>query len=219
MNLSKTVFYKDNKPNDDRNQKSINKNKNDTYSLELEYTEPVTDSLRIRFGSDFDWSNDMKDAKTFDYNATSQSYSSLNDSLSNYTTSKQNSFSPKVGITWQKSKFTVNLNTRTALIQFDNHSLYLNNATDLNKKYALPYGDFQIRYKFSRSKNLSFKYDYSNALPSAVQLMPVLNLSNPLNTLIGNPNLKPIEKNSANFSFRNYDFRTRSGYSLYVKGD
>ena len=219
LNLSKTVFYKDNKPNDDRNQKSINKNKNDTYSLELEYTEPVTDSLRIRFGSDFDWSNDMKDAKTFDYNATSQSYSSLNDSLSNYTTSKQNSFSPKVGITWQKSKFTVNLNTRTALIQFDNHSLYLNNATDLNKKYALPYGDFQIRYKFSRSKNLSFKYDYSNALPSAVQLMPVLNLSNPLNTLIGNPNLKPIEKNSANFSFRNYDFRTRSGYSLYVKGD
>ena len=219
LNLSKTVFYKDNKPNDDRNQKSINKNKNDTYSLELEYTEPVTDSLRIRFGSDFDWNNDMKDAKTFDYNATSQSYSSLNDSLSNYTTSKQNSFSPKVGITWQKSKFTVNLNTRTALIQFDNHSLYLNNATDLNKKYALPYGDFQIRYKFSRSKNLSFKYDYSNALPSAVQLMPVLNLSNPLNTLIGNPNLKPIEKNSANFSFRNYDFRTRSGYSLYVKGD
>lgn len=219
LNLSKTIFYKDNKPNDDRNQKSINKNKNDTYSLELEYTEPVTDSLRIRFGSDFDWSSDMKDAKTFDYNATSQSYSSLNDSLSNYTTSKQNSFSPKVGITWQKSKFTVNLNTRTALIQFDNHSLYLNNATDLNKKYALPYGDFQIRYKFSRSKNLSFKYDYSNALPSAVQLMPVLNLSNPLNTLIGNPNLKPIEKNSANFSFRNYDFRTRSGYSLYVKGD
>ncbi|KIO52841.1 outer membrane beta-barrel protein [Flavobacterium hibernum] len=219
LNLSQTIFYKDNKPNDDRNQKSINKNKNDTYSLELEYTEPVTDSLRIRFGSDFDWSNDMKDTKTFDYNATSQSYSSLNDSLSNYTTSRQNSFSPKVGITWQKSKFTVNLNTRTALIQFDNHSLYLNNATDLNKKYALPYGDFQIRYKFSRSKNLSFKYDYSNALPSAVQLMPVLNLSNPLNTLIGNPNLKPIEKNSANFSFRNYDFRTRSGYSLYVKGD
>lgn len=219
LNLSQTIFYKDNKPNDDRNQKSINKNKNDTYSLELEYTEPVTDSLRIRFGSDFDWSSDMKDSKTFDYNATSQSYSSFNDSLSNYTTSRQNSFSPKVGITWQKSKFTVNLNSRTALIQFDNHSLYLNNATDLNKKYALPYGDFQIRYKFSRSKNLSFKYDYSNALPSAVQLMPVLNLSNPLNTLIGNPNLKPIEKNSANFSFRNYDFRTRSGYSLYVKGD
>ena len=111
-----------------------------------------------------------------------------------------------IGITWQKSKFTVNLNSRTAIVEFDNHSLYLNNATDLNKRYALPYGDFQIRYKFSRSKNLSFRYDYSNALPTAVQLMPVLNLTNPLNTITGNPDLNPIEKNSANFSFRNYDF-------------
>jgi hypothetical protein len=219
LNLSQTIFYQDAKPNDDRNQKSNNKNTTDNYSLELEYTEPVTDSLRIRFGSDFDWNKELKDVKTFDFDAASQSYSSLNDSLTNYTTSKQNSFSPKVGITWQKSKYTVNLNSRTSIVEFDNHSLYLNNTTDLNKRYALPYGDFQVRYKFSRSKNLSFKYDYSNALPTAVQLMPVLNLTNPLNTITGNPDLKPIEKNSANFSFRNYDFRTRSGYSLYVKGD
>ena len=60
LNLSKTIFYKDNKPNDDRNQKSKNKNTTDTYSLELEYTEPITDSLRIRFGSDFDWNNDYE---------------------------------------------------------------------------------------------------------------------------------------------------------------
>jgi hypothetical protein len=76
-----------------------------------------------------------------------------------------------------------------------------------------------LRYKFSRSKNLSFKYDYSNALPSATQLMPVINLNNPLNTIVGNPDLKPIEKNSVSFNFKNYDFRSRSGYSLYVKGD
>ena len=219
FNVSQTIFYQDSKPNDDRNQKGQNSNKNDAYSFEIEYTEPVTDSLRIRFGTDFDWKSEMKDAKTFDFDAATQSYSDLNESLTNYTTSRQNSISPKVGITWQKNKYTLNVNTRTAIIDFDNHSLYLNQATDLDKRYALPFADAQLRYKFSRSKFLSFKYDYSNALPSAVELMPVVNLNNPLNTIVGNPNLKPIEKNSANFTFKNYDFRTRSGYSLYVKGD
>jgi hypothetical protein len=219
LNVSETIFYQDNKPNDERNQTATNRNINDTYSLDVEYTEPVTDSLRIRFGSDFDWQNEIKDQKTFDFDAGTQSYSDINESLTTYTTSKQNAISPKVGITLQKSKYTVNLDTKTSIIDYDNHALYLNQATDLNKKYALPFATAQFRYKFSRSKNLTFKYDYSNTLPASNYILPVANLSNPLNTIIGNPNLKPIEKSTANFSFRNFDFRTRSGYSFNAKGD
>jgi hypothetical protein len=219
LNISETIFYQDNKPNDERNQKGKNDNTNDAYSLDIEYTEPITDSLRIRFGSDFDWQREIKDQKTYDFDAGNQSYSDINESLTTYTTSKQNSVSPKIGITLQKNKFTVNLDTKTSIIDYDNHALYLDKVTDLNKKYALPFASAQFRYKFSRSKNMSFKYDYSNALPASSFLLPVANLSNPLNTIIGNPNLTPIEKNSASFNFRNFDFRTRSGYSLFVRGD
>ncbi|WP_431244285.1 outer membrane beta-barrel protein [Flavobacterium sp. P21] len=219
LNVSETIFYQDNKPNDTRNQTTRNDNVNDAYSLDIEYTEPITDSLRIRFGSDFDWQNEIKDQKTFDYDADTQSYSQINQSLTTYTTSKQNSVSPKVGITLQKNKYTINLDTKTSIIDYDNHAFYLGNATDLNQKYALPYATAQFRYKFSRSKNMTFKYDYSNTLPASSFLLPVANLSNPLNTIIGNPNLTPIEKSSANFSFRNFDFRTRSGYSVYARGD
>lgn len=219
INISETIFYQDNKPNDERNQNAKNTSKNDAYSLDLEYTEPVTDSLRLRFGTDFDWQSSMNDQKTFNFDDASQEYSDLNLSLTNYTTSKQNSITPKVGISWQKSKFTLNVNSRTSIVEFDNHSFYLNQTTDLNKRYMLPYGTAQLRYKFNRSKNLTFKYDYSNALPSATQLMPVADLNNPLNSVIGNPNLNPIEKNTAGIDFKNFDFRTRSGYSLFLKGD
>ncbi|WP_295094063.1 outer membrane beta-barrel protein [uncultured Flavobacterium sp.] len=219
INISETIFYQDNKPNDERNQNAKNTSKSDAYSLDVEYTEPVTDSLRLRFGTDFDWQSSMNDQKTFNFDETSQEYSDLNLSLTNFTTSKQNSITPKVGITWQKSKFTLNVNSRTSIVEFDNHSFYLNQATDLNKRYMLPYGTAQLRYKFNRSKNLTFKYDYSNALPSATQLMPVADLNNPLNSVIGNPNLNPIEKSTAGIDFKNFDFRTRSGYSLFLKGD
>jgi len=219
INISETIFYQDAKPNDERNQNAKNTSKSDAYSFDLEYTEPITDSLRVRFGTDFDWQSSMNDQKTFNFDDASQDYSDLNLSLTNYTTSKQNSITPKVGITWQKSKFTLNIDSRTSVVEFDNHSFYLNQATDLNKRYMLPYGRAQLRYKFDRSKNLTFKYDYSNALPSATQLMPVADLNNPLNSVIGNPNLNPIEKNTAGIDFKNFDFRTRSGYSLFLKGD
>jgi len=219
LNISETIYYQGDKPNDSRNQKTKKKATNDSYSADLEYTEPITDSLRIRIGTDFDWKSTSNDEKTFSFDPDTQAYTDFNLAFSNYTNSIQNSVTPKVGVTLQKNNFTLNLDSRTSIVNFDNHSLYLNNETDLSKKYALPFATAVLRYKFSRSKNLSFKYDYSNALPSATQLMPVINLNNPLNTIVGNPDLNPIEKNSVNFNFRNYDFRTRSGYSLYVKGD
>jgi hypothetical protein len=124
-----------------------------------------------------------------------------------------------VGITFEKNNFTFNFNSSTSIIDYDNHSLYLNKTTDLTQKYVLPYGRAQIRYKLDRSKFVTFRYDYSNSLPGSNQLLPVENLANPLNTIIGNPNLNPNEKNSANINFRNFDMRTRSGYTLFVRGD
>lgn len=219
IGFSKTIFYKDSKPNDERNQNTKKNAVNDSYLFDFEYTQPITNSLRIRFGSEFYWANTINDEKTFNFNPDTQSYSDLNLSLTNYTTSRQNAFSPKAGITWQNNKFTININSRTGIIDYDNHSLYLNKVTDLNKKYVLPYGDFLIRYQFSEFKDMTLRFDHSNLLPASAQLLPVMNLSNPLNTIVGNPNLNPIEKNSANFNFRGFDFHKRSGYSLYTHAD
>ena len=219
LNISETIFYQGNKDDDLRNQNAKNDNTTDSYSAEIEYTEPITDSLRIRFGSNFGWSNVVNDLKTFDYDDTFQNYSVLNDSLSNYTTSGQNSIAPKVGLTFEKNKFTFNLNSSTSIVDFDNHSLYLDKNTDLNQRYILPYGSAQIRYNIDRGKGFTMRYEYSNSLPSSDQLLPVANLSNPLNSIIGNPNLHQTEKNSVNLNFRNFDMRTRSGYSLFMRAD
>ncbi|WP_281235062.1 outer membrane beta-barrel protein [Flavobacterium gelatinilyticum] len=219
LNISETIYYQGNRPNDFRNQNTKKRAVSDAYSADIEYTEPITDSLRVRIGADLDWKSNSNDQKTYNFNETTQEYSDFDSRFSNYTSSIQNSVTPKVGITLQKNKFTINLDSRTSIVRFDNYSFYQSTATDLSKKYALPFAAALLRYKFSRSKNLSFKYDYSNALPAANQLMPIINLNNPLNTIVGNPDLKPVEKNSVNFQFRNYDFRSRSGYSFNLKGD
>jgi len=216
---SKTIFYQNNRPNDERNQNNLTDNSFGSYSADIEYTEPITDSLRVRVGVDFDWLNDKNDLKTYDYDQTSQSYSILNELQSNYTTSNRNSIAPKTGLTFEKNKYTFTFNFSTLIVDYNNHSFYLNKNTDLNQKYMLPSAKAQVRYKISRSKYFIFKYDYLNTLPTSNQLLPVANLSNPLNTIIGNPNLNPNATHSSKISFKNYNFRSRTGYNLYVKGD
>ncbi len=217
--LSKTVFFQNSRPNIERNQNSFTNTKLGSYSVDLEYTEPITDSLRVRIGVDFDWAKDENDLKTYDFDSSTQSYVNLNELQSNYLSSRRNSIRPKVGVTYDKNKYSFNFNSSTAVTDYDNHSLYLNKETDLNQKYFLPFVNAQIRYKITRSKYFSIKYDYNNSLPTALQLMPVANLSNPLNTILGNPNLNPSETQTASISFKNYNFRSRTGYNLYVKSD
>ncbi len=217
LTVSKTLFFQNNRPNIDRNQNILNKNTFTANSADIEYTEPITDSLRVRIGVDLDWNSEETELKTYDFNASSQTYTDLNNLQSNYTNSNRNSIRPKAGLTYEKNRYTFNINSSTAIIAYDNSSLYLNKDTDLNQKYILPYANAQIRYRITRSKYISFKYDYDNTLPTPTQLIPVANLSNPLVTIIGNPNLKPNETHTASINYKNYNYRTRSGYNLYLK--
>ena len=219
INNSLTDYKTGNRPDEKRDQNGISSNTTDSYSVEIEYTEPITDSLRIRIGTEMGWNSEVNDAKTFDFDDATQSYSILNNSQTNYISSNQKSITPKAGLTFEKSNFTFNFNSRTSIFEYDNHSLYLNKSTDLDQKYILPYGNTQVRYKFDKSKFITFRYSYSSSLPSATQLMPVANLSNPLNTVLGNPELNPNKVNSVNINFRNFDVRTRSGYNVYLTGD
>ena len=218
LTKSETIYYAT-LTNDNRNQNNISDNKSDSYSAEIEYTEPITDSIRFKIGVEYNFKNSVNDSKTYNFNAADQSYSDINNLQSNYTSSTQNSIIPKAGIRFEKNKFTVDINSSSSIVQYDNHSDYLNLSTDLNKKYILPNLSTQIRYSLDRSKSLTTRYNYSVSLPSSNQLLPVVNLSNPLNTITGNPDLKPNEKHSANINYRNFDFRTRSGYSIFANAD
>ncbi|MEN9908216.1 MAG: hypothetical protein RLZZ540_1365 [Bacteroidota bacterium] len=217
---SHTYLYKEGilDKTDNRDQNSIGKGINDSYSAEIEYTEPVTDSIRFKVGVEYNFQNSINDKKTFDNTGTPTEpiFTDLNELQTNYITSKQNSIAPKAGIRFEKNKFTFDINSSTSIIQYDNHSFYLDQSTDLNKKYILPYGSAQIRYKMDRSKFITARYNYSLSLPSASELLPIENVSNPLNTITGNPDLNPTETHSASINYRNFDFRTRSGYNIYV---
>ncbi|MCG9791600.1 outer membrane beta-barrel protein [Flavobacterium algicola] len=202
-----------------RNQNNLGENSNDSYSAEIEYSEPITDSIRLKIGVEYNYQNAVSDIKSYDFNALDSDYSILNGEQTSYITSKQNSITPKVGLRLMKNKFTFDLNSSTSIVQYDNHSDYLGTSTDLFKNYVLPGARAQVRYKVDRSKFFTARYNYNLSLPSASEILPVINVSNPLNTITGNPDLNPTETHSASVNYRNFDYRTRSGYNLYFNSN
>src|SRR5690606_47945 len=59
---------------------------------------------------------------------------------------------------------------------------------------------------------------YNVSFPSPRQVLPVIDISNPLNTVVGNPDLDPSTSHYLYMNYRNYDYATKSGISFYAGG-
>ncbi|WP_367754968.1 outer membrane beta-barrel protein [Flavobacterium sp. WC2430] len=219
LNQSKTIFYQSEDPDDIRDQIKKNKNLKDSYTAEIEYTEPIGDSLKVRIGFDYKWVKTSEDRKAFDFNETSQTYSEENELLTNFSSSIIKTIRPKAGFSIEKKKYSFNVNAGPSISVFQNNSFYLDAKTNLDRNYVLPFLNARLSYKINKSKSIWTSYSYNVDFPTASQILPIENLADPLNSIIGNPNLNPNKYHMGYFSFRNYDFATRSGYNLYVGGN
>ncbi|GLB47677.1 outer membrane beta-barrel protein [Neptunitalea lumnitzerae] len=215
---SETYFYETGDPADIRNQNRFDNGDNDEYTVGVSYREPIADSLRLGFGMDYTYANNVDSRNTYDFNDTSGSYSDLNAEQSNYYESTRNTFSPELSLSLRKSKLRGSLDVGTEIVDFNNTSLYIGQTTRLDKNYVFPKVSARLNVRMGKSKSIWTNYRYNVSLPSAQQILPVANLANPLNTIIGNEDLKPSRRHNLYFNFNNYDWSTRSGFFMYAGG-
>lgn len=221
-NSSSTFFY--NNENDEpeadiRNQVIFNRRIQDAYTTEIEYSEPVTDSLQIIASIEHRYDKTVEDRDGFNYSASDNNYSVFNDLLTNYMSSAENAILPKAGIALRKEKIRAELTGGTNIIHFNNYASYLGEDYNVNRDFILPYADMFLSYRMSKSKSIYANYRYNVNLPNGNQILPVEDLSNPLFTEVGNPDLDPNKTHNFYFSYRNYDYQIRSGYGLYGGGN
>jgi hypothetical protein len=215
LNNSTTLFYRDGAPDDIRNQNILSKRLSNNYTFNAKYSEPLTDSLSIAFGVMTNLTKTTEDSNTFDFDDSNGKYSDKNEQLSSYFDSKSTQFAPNIALIIRKNKLYMRAKIGTYFIDMDNHSNYLNTNSNLPKSYIFPEGTFNLNYKFSKSKSLYAYYDRQFSLPTAFQLLPVTNLSSPLNTFVGNSDLDIGKINVVNINFANYDVSRHTGLSIY----
>ncbi|MFY8187445.1 MAG: outer membrane beta-barrel protein [Flavobacterium sp.] len=214
-------FYEDNViiSEDNRNQLINDKNRSQQFSFGAEYFEPITDSLKLKLEFNYSRNRNEQDRLANDFDEASNSFSIENELLTNFLTSKTQTITPKLGLQFNREKFNASFALGPSFTNFDNGSFYLGNQTNLNQDYLLPSLDFFASYSITKSKNIYTYYNYQIDFPDANQVLPVENLANPLNTVVGNPDLDPNKSHYGYFSFRDYDYTSKSGYSIYLGGN
>lgn len=214
-----TTFFQSGNLDDDRNQFRIDKAKKDNFSVEIGYSEPLRDSLVFNFETTYSLKKATESRQTYDFDSGFNSYTNFNDFLSNHIFSSTTSVIPMAGISLRKKKLRGSLSMGTEIINFNNQATYLSNKTIVNKNYLYPKMNGYVSITLGKSKSIYSYFSYEVNVPNANQILPFENLGNPLNTIVGNADLKPNENYSIYTNFNNYDYATRSGFYAYAGGD
>lgn len=194
----------------------------------LTWTEPIGDVskghfLNVAYRIKYQWTN--ADKLTYDLgdpgdheNFTPPYYSEvppgamLDNDLSNSFRNKF--FNQELQLGYKKVSKTLNLNAGVMFVPSSSKSEDLiNNARNIPERWVWnvsPYAN--IRYKFGERSSIRATYRARTSQPSMTQLQPVADVSDPLNIIVGNPELKPTFTQNVGFFFN--DYRSASQQSL-----
>ncbi|WP_214070968.1 outer membrane beta-barrel protein [Mucilaginibacter sp. dw_454] len=93
-----------------------------------------------------------------------------------------------------------------------NDNTFENASTSRHSFKVIP--AFRFSYSWSRTQRIQLNYNGANIDPDFSQIQPFTDRSNPLNVIVGNPNLDPGFNHSLNGSYNNYLANSRFNISL-----
>ncbi len=223
---SRNIFYLFNDSTDIYDQYTDNHTWSDNVGGRLTWTEPLGDSrngrfIKFAYRASYRWNNADKlvyDATPGEYDPLGgiidYVYENLNENLSNRF--RNDYFNQDVRLSFQQITSKLNLEAGASFVPQMSRSLDLiNDARNIPERWVLNFAPFvNYRHRFSKSRSLNVRYNGRSAQPSISQLQPVPDMSNPMNIVYGNPDLKPSFTHSMNLRFQ--DFNQQSQRSIML---
>jgi hypothetical protein len=162
---------------------------------------------------DFSAANSTNSRFVYDFDSGTGQYSNFNSLLSSDFQSKSQKNIPNVGLNYEGTKWR--LGTEVGLLNTTLENTNFLQEGGFSNSYNNLFLSANIRYEITRSKSIYLNYRSDAGVPSIRQLQPVVNRTNPLYIIIGNPDLRPTYAQTIRGGYRNYDFAKRSGFFSY----
>lgn len=205
----------------------------DNASARLTWTEPIGDVkngnfLTFAYRAQYRWNN--SDRMVYDHPVIYPDdpaagsmpwidYENLvfNDSLSNRF--RNDYFNQDIRVGFKHVSSTHNIDVGLSLVpQMSKSENLISDAKSIPTRWVWNFAPFlRYRYKMGRSRSIVLNYMGRSSQPSMTQLQPVADYSNPMNIIVGNPNLDPSFTHSLRLRFQ--DFNMASQRSIMVMGD
>jgi hypothetical protein len=180
----------------------------------LIYTEPIGKRSLLEIGAYINASSGTSKRETWDYSGNSGKYDSYNQFLSN-DFKNANAYGGG-SVNFRTNQKKLSLTAGTSLQSTHLRSTNNSNGNVIEQTFTDMLPSANIQYRFSQTRNLSFNYSTSTVQPSTQQLQPVTDVSDPLNTYTGNPNLKRSYVQSLNINFFSTNIFRQSNFFAFL---
>ncbi len=178
--------------------------------ISTSYTEPLGLNKLLEFNYAYTHNKNTSDKETYDYNAASKKYDTPNLMLTNDFDNLFLAHRFGVNFRVQEKKYNYQLG-----IGFQQSTLESNSFQAVTGKDSLTKASYfnyfpvaNFNYTPARNKNLRFRYNGRTNQPSISQLQNVLDISDPLNLSIGNPELDQEFTHNFNVNYNTFDVLT-----------
>lgn len=204
FNFVKNIFFQ---PSSETILDQLRKNdiKNSSSNVSVRFTDPLSKSLVISSGLNFNYQKNTNHLNTYFPDENGQ-YVSLIDILSeNYTLNVLKSNLNAV-LRWKRNKLSIS--PGVTLSNFNSNSTFSRSA-DIQQQYFYLLPALEINYGI-----LSLSYNSDYRAPVLANLQPLIDNTNPLFIRQGNPDLKPLFNKTLNFGIRKYDVKNAFTYNV-----
>lgn len=215
-NLSNT-FYNGSRPDDIIDQQFTNTNSGKNWRGYVSYVEPLGNNNFIQMAYNYrqNFSESDKDTRSKD---AAGNYTVL-DSL--YSKRLQNNFvNQEMEVNFRADRGVYDYMFGFSAQPSSSRSKTFIGQTMINdlSQHVWNFSPMaQFNYKWSRQKNLRFRYFGDTDQPSVTQLSPVVDVSDPLNITYGNPDLKPSFEHRIDIRFMNFNPEKNSSFAFFSR--
>lgn len=189
------------------NQKIYSNSRTTTLGANLSYLEPLSKVSFLEFNYTLNHSYTTSDKETDTLRSKTNIYDNYSFLSNNYNyTFVTNRFGLNYRFVEKKYNYTLGIGVQPGTLDGESLKSDQPSNTHITTFNIIPTARFI--YNFSRGKALSMNYNGSSNQPTFSQLQPVIDFSNALYPVQGNPNLKPEFNNSFQMRYNNFSFQT-----------
>ena len=185
-----------------------------SYNVQAEWRVPlVTKKLFLNLQYSFDNERRKDRQSTYDFDESSLDYSNFNLAQSTDFTNKNRSSRPEIGMSYRSENTNAGFDAGYVMrtLQSDDALRDIDFDSDFNALELRA----NLWHKFNQKWSMWSGYRLENNAPGVRQLSPYIDVSDPLNTIQGNPDLSPENAHSLYMGVNNYDYQSRTGFNSY----
>jgi hypothetical protein len=174
-----------------------------SYSANVTYTEPLDKRSLLEMNIYNNRSVGESDRNTYDFNAGSGKHDAWNAALSNSFRSNYSYLGG--GMHYKANRTKYNFTLGASLQSANLKGLNKTAGTEVEQRFTDMLPDASFQWKFSQYSNFNLSYNTNTQQPSVRQLQPVADVSDPLSTILGNPDLKRSYNHALNLTYFSAD--------------